>query len=286
MLEARHIAVMLGGVPAVSGVSLALSPGEVVALVGPNGAGKSTLLRAMAGTAPLAAGTVTLDGIPLSAWPRRALARRRAVLAQNCTLAFPFRVHEVVRLGRSAAAGHAGRAQDEAAVVAAMQAADVIDLAERRATALSGGERQRVHLARALAQIWPDPSPHDDPRSALVRAESVQDGSACAPDGARYLLLDEPTASLDFAHQHHGLNVARRLARAGAGVLAVLHDLNLAALYADRVCLMEAGRIVALGAPAEALDAEILTAVFGHPVVAVARLGEGRPALLTLPKHS
>jgi iron complex transport system ATP-binding protein len=291
MLEARDISVVLGGRRVVAGVSMALCPGEIVAVVGPNGAGKSTLLRALAGTAKLAGGSVTLDGVPLTAWPRRALARRRAVLSQSCSVGFPFRVHEVVRLGRSASAGHATRRQDAAAVAAAMHAADVAPFAERTATALSGGEQQRVHLARALAQIWPaeKPSPLEGEGGVgalSARTESVATRHPSPPlKGGGFLLLDEPTASLDIAHQHHVLGVAWRLARGGLGVLAVLHDLNLAALYADRVCVMEDGRVVALGTPADALSAETVTAVFRHPVVAVARPGDDRPALLPLPAH-
>jgi iron complex transport system ATP-binding protein len=216
-------------------VSLAVRPGEVLAVLGLNGAGKSTLLRVFSGLQRPQAGAVSLDGRPLRDWTPHALARRRAVLPQEAQLAFPFRVHEVVMLGRSPHAGTC-RANDHLrAVDAAMRAADVAALAGRPYPTLSGGERQRVQLARALAQIW--------------RAED-----STAPD-ARYLLLDEPTNNLDLRHQDEVLATARRLAADGVGVLAILHDINLAAAFADRICLLKEGRIVAEG-PAASVIAE------------------------------
>jgi iron complex transport system ATP-binding protein len=235
MLAATDLCVALGGRAVLDRVSLAVRPGAVLAVLGPNGAGKSTLLRAFSGLLRPQAGAVTLDGRPLRSWTPRELARRRAVLPQEAQLAFPFRVHEVVMLGRSPHAGACRPSDHLRAIDAAMRATDVAGLADRPYPTLSGGERQRVQLARALAQIW--------------RTE----GSPAA--GARYLLLDEPTNNLDLRHQDAVLTTARRLAADGVGVLAILHDINLAAAFADRICLLKRGRVVAEG-PTAAIVAE------------------------------
>jgi iron complex transport system ATP-binding protein len=180
------------------------------------------------------------------------------VLPQELHLAFPFRVHEVVLLGRSPHAGAGSRADDLQAVDAALQATDTRPLADRLYPTLSGGEKQRVHLARALAQIW--------------RPE--------APDGpGRYLLMDEPTNNLDLRHQHTALRMARRCAAAGVGVLAILHDINLAAAFADRICLLRQGRIVALGPTAEMLAAAPLEAAFDVSVTVLHHPSLGAPQI-------
>jgi len=240
MLAATDLQLDLGGRAVLDGVSIAVQPGEVLAVLGPNGAGKSTLLRVLSGLHRARRGSVTLDGRPLTDWSARALARRRAVLPQESHLAFPFRVHEVVLLGRSPHAG-GSRADDLRAVDAAMRATDTLAFADRLYPTLSGGEKQRVHLARALAQIW-------------------QPEAAARP--GRYLLMDEPTNNLDLRHQHAALQMARHCAGAGVGVLAILHDINLAGAFADRICLLKQGRIVALGPTAEMLDAAPLAAAF------------------------
>lgn len=222
-LVATDVSVKLGGRLVVEGASLAVRPGRVTVLIGPNGAGKSSLLSALAGDLAPAAGAVTIDGAPLASLKPGALARRRAVLAQATELAFPFTVDEVARLGLPP-----GLPREEAdrLVAEALATVDLSGYGDRAATALSGGERQRAHMARVLAQL------------------------AAAPDGRpRHLLLDEPTASLDLAHQLATLKLARRHADAGGGVLAVLHDVNLAAMVADELVAMKAGRIVAAGPP-------------------------------------
>jgi iron complex transport system ATP-binding protein len=170
------------------------------------------------------------------------------VLPQESALTFPFTVQEVVLMGRTPHERTAGRAEDDAIVCAALEAVECQMLTDRIYTTLSGGERQRVQLARVLAQIW-------DARSTSQ------------PPGARYLLLDEPTASLDLAYQHGTLDIARRFARAGVGVLAILHDLNLAAQYADRLAVLQAGRMVALGTPAQVLQPSLIERVFAIPAL-------------------
>lgn len=246
MLRADEICVDLGGTAILHDVTLAVAPGETVALLGPNGAGKSTLLAVLSGALKPRHGRVTLDGVPLADWEPARLARRRAVLAQHSALSFPFRAIEVAMLGRSPHAGRSSRTRDLAVVADCLRRTDVTHLADRIYTTLSGGERQRVHLARSLAQI---------------------DGAGNDGDGAaRYLLLDEPTSSLDLAHQHATLATARCTAADGAGVVAVLHDPNLAAMHADRIVVLRDGRIIADGTPETALTEVMVRETWNMPV--------------------
>lgn len=222
-------------------VSLELYPGEVLALLGPNGAGKSSILKLLSGEVRCDAGRTLFGQRDMQDLPALQLARRRAVLPQESALAFSFKVHEVVMMGRSAHRG-CGRRVDSQAVDWAMETTRVTGLAGQDYMGLSGGERQRVHLARVLAQIGPS-------------GDSAKDG--------RFLLLDEPTAALDLAHQHQVLGIARELARTqGIGVLAILHDLNLAALYANRIALLKRGRLAGVGLPLEILTPEHIHEVF------------------------
>lgn len=258
MLAAEGITVRRGGRFVLSDVSCTVSPGEIVVVIGPNGAGKTTLLHAAAGTLRPDAGTISLDGRLLADWPRAALARRRAVLPQHAPLSFPFTVLEVVLLGRSPHRGHTGKRRDLRVVEAVMAETDLLAFADRRYTELSGGERQRVQLARVLAQIWPDGHHHEP----------------------SYLLLDEPTNNLDLRHQTAVLDAARHVARRGGGVLAILHDLNLAALYADRVYVIAEGAVFAVGPPDAVIDATTMEAAFGVPVRVMVHPDHGRPMVL------
>ncbi|MGE0154576.1 MAG: heme ABC transporter ATP-binding protein [Reyranellaceae bacterium] len=234
MLQADDIAVAVAGKRLIEGVSLALHPGEMLAVIGPNGAGKSTLLRALSGEAKTAAGSVSLDGRTLKQIGHEALALRRAVLPQETRLAFSLTVEQVVGLGRLPHRGHSDRMQDRIAVNRALQAVEMTGFAQRAWPTLSGGERQRVNLARVLAQL---------------------DGADAATP--RYLLLDEPTAALDLKHQLALLKLLRRQAEQGIGVLAILHDLN-QALLADRVAVLAGGRLIALGTPDQVLTPDIV----------------------------
>jgi iron complex transport system ATP-binding protein len=261
MLTARSVTVRRGGRTVLDGVDLTVRPGELLGVIGPNGAGKSTLLQVLSNALSPDAGTVALDGRPLGKWSRSALARRRAVLPQAPIVAFPFRARDVVALGRSPHAGLSSRERDRELVAAALHDADAAHLAERAYDTLSGGERQRVHLARVLAQVW---APPDD------------GGGAC------YLLLDEPTNNLDLAHQHALLAQARRFARRGHGVLAILHDPNLAASYADRIAVLQAGRIAAVGAPAEVMTPALLQHTFGLAVEVLER--PAGPLIVPMPE--
>lgn len=217
-------------------VDFTVAAGEIVALVGPNGAGKSTLLAALAGELTPAAGGVELDGHPLTHWSPLDMARRRAVLPQTHTVGFPFTAREVVAMGRAPWVRTPRADRDDDLIAAAMAAADVTHLAGRAFPTLSGGERARVALARVLAQDTPT------------------------------LLLDEPTAALDLGHQEAVLRLAAERARDGAAVVVVLHDLGIAAAYADRVAVLDSGRVAADGPPRAVLTTDLLTRVYQHPV--------------------
>ena len=219
-------------------VSLSLHPGEVLALLGPNGAGKSSLLKLLAGEIPCDRGRVCLGGTDIGDLSAKTLALHRAVLPQESVLAFSFRVRDVVLMGRNPHRG-CGDAIDQDVATWAMDLTDVLPMENRDYTQLSGGERQRVQLARVLAQIGPKKKDN------------------------RFLLLDEPTAALDLAHQHLLLGVAKQLAiTLKIGVLAILHDLNLAALYANRIALIKAGRLEAVGLPEDVLSSTTISNVF------------------------
>jgi iron complex transport system ATP-binding protein len=233
-LALEGVAVALGGHRVLAGVDLALAPGELLLLAGRNGAGKTTLLRAAAGLLAPSAGRVTLGGRPLGAWPRRALARQVAFVAQEAGVPFPFTAGQLVLLGRTPHLGLLAfeSKADVAAAEAALARLGLEALADRSVLELSGGERQLVQLARALAQDAP------------------------------VLLLDEATAHLDLAHRALVLGCLRQLAREGRAVLLVSHDLA-AAGYANRVALLAEGRIAAAGAPAEVIQPGPLRAAFG-----------------------
>lgn len=261
MLAVSDLFVSAAGTVILDGVTLSIAPGEVVALVGPNGAGKSTLLSALSGSMRVDEGSAVLDGVPLSNWSPAVLARRRAVLSQHFELTFALSALEVVFLGRSPHAGLSSREEDTDAVRSALEETEVAHLASRDYTTLSGGERQRVHLARVLAQI----------------NFGSQNG-----EGDRFVLLDEPTSSLDPAHQHGTLATARRVAKCGLGVCVVLHDLNLAAMYADRLVVMQGGRIVDAGPPQAVLTETMVRRVFDLEVSVVPHPTRQCPCLVPL----
>jgi iron complex transport system ATP-binding protein len=241
-LQANQLAYAIGSISLLEGVSLTLQPGEIIAMVGANGAGKSTLLRLLTGELTPTQGAVLLDGKTLSAWSKRDLARRRGVLPQSSVLAFGFTALEVVLMGRTPHLRGIERAEDYDIAYEALSATQVDHLVERSYMSLSGGEQQRVQLARVLAQIWQATEP-------------------------RYLLLDEPTNNLDLAHQHSTLEIAAGFARRGVGVLAVLHDLNLAAQYADHIVMLKSGRVLAAGLPNTVLTPTLIDEAFNMAVM-------------------
>lgn len=248
MIRATGVGVDLEGTTVLDDITIDVVPGEVLVLVGPNGAGKSTLLGVLSGERRPTRGTVEFDGRELGSIRGTELARLRSVLTQENTVSFPFRVAEVVAMGRAPWARTIEGRDDVAAVTEAMDAADIRHLATRRYTSLSGGEKARVSLARVLAQ---------------------QAGT---------IFLDEPTAALDLRHQEDVMRRARGLADAGRAVVVVLHDLSLASAYADRLALVAVGRLEALGAPAEVLTEERVERVYGLPVEL--HLVAGRPVVV------
>ncbi|QHE89091.1 heme ABC transporter ATP-binding protein [Hydrogenophaga sp. BPS33] len=256
-LCARGVGVCAAGRALLQGVDLQLVPGDVGAILGPNGAGKSTLLSVLAGLRAPDSGQVTLNGHAVTPAQVHRLARHRAVLPQDTAVAFDFQVQDVVALGRYP--HHLQPSRQEAAIVqAALQATGVAHLAQRAIASLSGGERARAQLARVMAQIW----------------------EPCADGAPRWLLLDEPTAALDLRHQHETLGMVRRWAREqGVGVLAVLHDPNLALRYADRLWVLDQGALRASGHPARVLRPALVQEVWKVQASTV-RAADGVPQLL------
>ncbi|NBZ86461.1 heme ABC transporter ATP-binding protein [Stagnihabitans tardus] len=229
-LEARNLTLHRAGRPVLNDLTLRLHPGEVTVLIGPNGSGKSSLLAALSGTLPFD-GQVLLNGQDIRQIPAPQLALRRAVMAQETTLAFPFPVEDIVALGAS-------RPLPPARIAALLSEVGLKGFAHRNAMELSGGEAQRMHLARALAQAETGLEPF-------------------------WLMLDEPVSSLDLAHQVAVIDRARAFAAAGGGALVVLHDLNLAFRGADRILVLHQGALVADGAPSEVMSDALIARVYG-----------------------
>ena len=286
LMTLTEVRVRIGDAVLLDGVDLSVRSGEVLVLVGPNGAGKSTLLSVLSGDrtpddgearwsgpldAPTAPGTASpsprtsgpsaprpatsdRSGSPLHEVRAAELARLRAVLLQDNQVSFPFRVVDVVRMGRAPWARDSTPGQDDAVVARSLRAADVDHLAARRYPTLSGGERARTSFARVLAQ------------------------------DTGLLLLDEPTAALDVRHTEQVLLQARRIADAGGAVVVVLHDLALAAAWADRVVVLDDGRVAGAGRPADVLTDDLLSRVYRHPVDVLTHPVTG--GLLVLPRYA
>lgn len=250
MLEAKDITVVLGRHTVLHKLDFCAQPGKLTAIVGPNGSGKTTLLKAMTGDVPFT-GQVHLNGQDITALKPWEVSAMRAVLPQASTLAFPFTVSEVVHIGLHR--GISGICEPIA--MAALARVGLGHYAERPYQELSGGEQQRVQLARVLAQVW-HPVEHGEPR---------------------WLFLDEPVSALDIGHQLQVMRLARTFADQGGGVVAVMHDLNLTAMFADAITLMAAGRPLAEGTPAEVMQDAILSEAYG------CTLGVSRPPLDATP---
>jgi iron complex transport system ATP-binding protein len=242
------------GSPLLHDLSLGLEAGQVLGLAGPNGAGKSSLLKLIAGDIPVTSGKLLLDGRARSDWPRQQLARRLAYLPQLSLLNFPYTVEEVVRLGRMP--HDTGHTRDNEILDEAMAATDTTGLRQRLYTQLSGGERQRVQLARVFSQIW-------------------------EADAGGLLMLDEPTAALDLSHQQLILDSVQNLAARGCAVVIAIHDLNLVAGLADIIAVLNSGRIVACGAPADIFTQELFREVFAIDVVIQQHPNRSQPLVIS-----
>lgn len=236
MLTARNIRVTLGRKEILNGLDFSARPGEITAIVGPNGSGKTTLLRAITGDVDYE-GSVSLSGRDIGQMKPYELAAKRAVLSQSTVLAFPFNVLEVVRLGLTSG----GEARHSELPQKALAAVGLSGFEGKFYQELSGGEQQRVQLARVLAQVW----------------EPVVAG---AP---HWLFLDEPVSNLDIGHQLMVMQLAKSYAKAGGGVITVMHDLNLTAMFADRVALLNQGHIVKQGTVTEVLTGKKLSSAYG-----------------------
>ena len=236
LLEAQSVSMTIGGTTLVDAVSLQIGAGEMVAIVGPNGAGKSTLLRMLSGDLKPSHGTIRLKQRDLHGYAPRELARHRAMLSQHVHVTFPFTVEEIVAMG----AGESPRATAHGLVEAALDEVGLAQFRFRQLPTLSSGEQQRAHFARVLVQL------------------------ACgeALHGPGLLLLDEPTSSLDLRHQIDLVETARRRAARGTAVIAILHDLNLAMRFADRILLLHGGRLAVDGDRAAAMQADTLRRIF------------------------
>lgn len=239
MIEIQNMSVALSGRAVLKDISLEARPGALTAICGPNGCGKTTTLKAISGDLRPDHGVIALNGERVADLPPWRLAEMRGVLPQASTLAFPFTVAEVLRMGLSGRSDRHGDA-DRAVMAKALADVDLGGFEGRFYQELSGGEQQRVQLARVLCQI---------------EAPLAEDGTP------RWLLLDEPVASLDILHQLAIMRLAKAFCIAGGGVVAVMHDLNLTALFADHIVLMREGRVLAAGSPKDTItDANLLAA--------------------------
>lgn len=239
MIKASNLSVRLSGKQVLHGVELEALAGKFTAIVGPNGSGKTTTLRAVAGEIRYG-GTVSINGHDIATLKPWELALKRAVLPQATVISFPFTVREIIRMGLSVSAQTHPEEIDRIAREA-LDAVDLAGFAGRFYQELSGGEQQRVQLARALCQIW-DPVRGGEPT---------------------FLLLDEPVSSLDIRHQLTIMRLARSFCGRGGGVIAIMHDLNLTAMFADHMVMMKNGRVHAAGSPQEVMTDAVMENVFG-----------------------
>lgn len=234
ILQGKSLSFSYTDQPLLENVDIDIFPGEVLGILGPNGTGKSTLLGVLAGDFQPDSGQVLLRGKPLSSYSRLELARMRAVMPQNHDVPFAYTVREVVAMGRTP--WREKNDEDEVIVEDALAASGIAHLGDREVTSLSGGERARATFSRVLAQ------------------------------NARLLMLDEPTAALDIAHQERLMRTCRSLVAGGAAVVLVIHDLQLAAAYCDRLVLLSRGKVFASGSVSEVLTQENLSEVYECPI--------------------
>lgn len=250
-IHAENLSIRVGEATILDRVSFSAQSGQVTGLIGPNGAGKSTLLAALSGDLKPGSGRVSVAGVnPATARPRE-LSRLRAVMLQDTQVAFSFLVRDVVEMGRRPWIGTPQEAEDGTLIDAALAATGVAHLAAREITTLSGGERARVALSRVLAQQTP------------------------------VIMLDEPTAAMDIRHQEQSLGLLRELAAGGVAVVVVLHDLNAAAAYCDRIICLGQGQVAAAGTVAEVYVEETLSQVYQWPIQVISGPGGARQVVPT-----
>ncbi|TGM17405.1 heme ABC transporter ATP-binding protein [Leptospira meyeri] len=234
-IEAIDLDYQIGSKQILSKVDLEIVPGQLHVLIGRNGAGKSTLFHALCGDLNPQQGNVYLDGLDIKNYSKSELAKRRAVLTQETAITFPITSEEVIELGRHPHGKNVKRDKD--IVHTCLKITSSLDKKEQNYSTLSGGERQKINFGRILAQAWETPP--------------------------RYIFLDEPVSALDIPNQYKTLNVCRHMANQGYAIFMILHDLNLAALYADTITLLHKGKIIKSGKPKEVLTLENLDTAFG-----------------------
>ena len=257
MLTASNITFRVGQKALITDVSVSFAPGKLHLIIGPNGAGKSTLIKVLARLLRPQHGKIEYDGADVQHASEAALAKQRAVLSQAVEVAFPLSVREVVMMGRYPHFGGRPGPIDERIVDEVMAHFDVTEFSQRNYQTLSGGERQRVNFARVLAQLW-------------------RDGLTTNTSSCRYLFLDEPLTFLDIRHQIDFMKKVRAFAADRDVVtVGVVHDLNLAARFADQIVLLNYGRLVTTGAPTDVLTADLIRATFGVQPTFVAGNGSG-----------
>jgi iron complex transport system ATP-binding protein len=261
MIEANHIGVRKSGRWILRKAGVKVRAGELVAIIGANGAGKSTLLKAVAGEIVPEEGSVSLNGQALTHWPAAGLAKLRGVLSQSVQLPFSMPVLDLVEMGRYPYQGQEASGRIRQIARRCLRQVGLSGYEARDICTLSGGEQQRAQLARVLAQVYRE-----------------------QPSEERFLLLDEPTASQDIAQKQQLLSLLRKLANlAGIGILTILHDLNLAMQYADRVVLLRGGHLLKSGTPGAVLTPELIAQGFGVKARVVQPPGEAHPHILTCP---
>jgi len=240
-IEIQSLSIYVAKKRLLDDIDLTIQPNKLSILIGPNGAGKSTLLKACSGDILASEGGVFINKKKLVSFTPLELAKTRAVMTQSYEIGFGFTVMEIVSMGCFIYEEHVSTVQKKDIIVDVMNFMEIEHLAERNFMTLSGGEQQRTQLARVLAQLW---FPYEQ-------------------EEARYLFLDEPTSSLDVFHQYHVLSLAKELTKRNIGVLAVIHDLSLAASFADQLVLLNNGKIVTKGKPENVLQRSHLENVYG-----------------------
>lgn len=260
MIRVNHLNYSVPGRKLVDDLSFTVPAGEIVALVGPNGAGKSTALKLISGDITPESGEILIREKHLKDWSLRNLATFRAVVTQETQLNFPFTALEVVLMGRIPGTPRMQK-HDVSVAISCLEATQLQDMHSRIYPTLSGGEKQRIQISRALAQLWDTP-PHE-----------------------RILLLDEPLASLDINHQHHVLQWLLGWKQLGMGCVIVVHDLNLAAQYADRILLLRDGALLANGAPQDVLSPKLVHEAYGINVDVIQHPCYGCPLIIHAPEN-
>ncbi len=255
VLSVDDVVVKAGEAVLVNHLSLTVEAGEIVSIIGPNGAGKSSLIKAISGDLPVFSGCVSVCGKPMQHWHMRNRAKHMATLPQQSTLDFPFTVEEVVALSRIP--HDTGYKVDQEIVSAAIHTLAIEHLSGRDYTQLSGGEKQRTQLARVLAQIW--------------RSEDAS---------ARIAILDEPVTALDLGHQQQLMSIIKRFAEGRVGVLMVLHDINLAGQYSDKIVALRHGELVCQGPPSEVITKPVIETLFNATVHFVKHPSTGKTVVL------